>query len=97
MGGLPPGVVPRARTEKFRLTVNMRFVNRHMGDMAFKFEELNDLADLAERGDYAVSYDLMSGTITSVSSRRPARMSAPSGEASTTCTPAFPLGSRRSL
>ncbi len=61
MGGLPPGVVPKAKTEKFRLTVNMRFVNRHLGDKAFKFEELKDLADLEERGDYAVSYDLMSG------------------------------------
>ncbi len=54
-------MVPKARTGKFRLTVNMRFVNRHLGDKAFKIEELKDMADLAERGDYAVSYDLMSG------------------------------------
>ncbi len=57
----PLGVVPKAKTGKFRLTANMRFVNRHLGDNAFKFEGLKDLADLAERGDYAVSYDLMSG------------------------------------
>jgi len=29
--------------------------------MVFKSEGLKDLADLAEKGDYAVSYDLMSG------------------------------------
>jgi hypothetical protein len=57
----PLGVVPKAKTGKLRLTVNMRFVNRHLGDKAFKFEGLKDLADLAERGDHAVSYDLMSG------------------------------------
>ena len=57
----PLGVVPKPRTDKFRLTVNMRFVNRHLGKKAFKFEGLKDLADLAERGDHAVSYDLTSG------------------------------------
>ena len=55
------GVVPKARYGKFRLTVNMRCVDRHLGDKAFKFEDLKDLADLAERGDHAVSYDQMSG------------------------------------
>ena len=39
----------------------MRYVNRHLGNKAFKFEGLKDLADLAEKGDHAVSYDLMSG------------------------------------
>ncbi len=57
----PLGVVPKAKTGKFRLTVNMRFVNRHLGNKVFKFEGLKDLADLTERRDYAVSYDLMSG------------------------------------
>ncbi len=32
-----------------------------MGKKAFKLEGLKDLADLAERGDCAVSYDLMLG------------------------------------
>jgi hypothetical protein len=32
------GVVPKAIIGKFRLTVNMRFVNRHLGDKVFKFE-----------------------------------------------------------
>jgi hypothetical protein len=34
----PLGVVPKAKIGKFRLTVNMRFVNRHLGDKALKFE-----------------------------------------------------------
>ena len=34
----PLGVVPKARIEKFRLTVIMRFVNRHLVDKAFKLE-----------------------------------------------------------
>ena len=44
----PLGVVPKAKTGKFRLTVNMRFVNRHLGDKTFKFGGLKDLADLAK-------------------------------------------------
>jgi hypothetical protein len=39
----------------------MRYANKHFGEKGFKFERLKDLADMAERGDYAVSYDLMSG------------------------------------
>ncbi len=57
----PLGVVPKRGTDKFRLTVNMRYVNKHLGKKAFKFEGLKDPADVAGRGDYAVSYDLMSG------------------------------------
>jgi len=57
----PLGVVPTRGKNKFRLTSNMRHVNRHMGKKVFKFVGLKDLADLAEKGDYAVSYDLMSG------------------------------------
>ncbi len=68
---LPPGgkpmvvsplrVVPKLGNNKFRLTINMRYTNRHLGKKVFKFEGLKDLADLAERGDHTVSYDLMSG------------------------------------
>jgi hypothetical protein len=53
----PLGVVPKRGTNKFRLTVNMRYVNQHLGKKVFKFEGLKDLAELAERGDHAVSYD----------------------------------------
>ena len=34
----PLRVVRKARIGKFRHTVNMRFVNRHLGEKAFKFE-----------------------------------------------------------
>jgi hypothetical protein len=32
-----------------------------LGQKVFKFERLKDLADLAEREDHAVSYDVMPG------------------------------------
>ena len=57
----PTGVVLKRGTNKFRLTVNMRYVNRHLGKKVFKSEGLKNLADLAERWDHAVSYDLMLG------------------------------------
>ncbi len=57
----PLGVVPKRGTGKFRLTVNLRYVKRHLGKKFFKFEGLKDLADLAKKGDHTVSYDLMSG------------------------------------
>ena len=55
------GVVPKHGTAKFRLTVNMRYVNRHFGTKVFKLKGLKDRAYLAEKGDHAVTYDLMSG------------------------------------
>jgi len=57
----PLGLMPKRRTTKFRLTVNMRYMNRHLGKKAFTFKGLKGLADLAKRGDHAVFYDLMSG------------------------------------
>jgi hypothetical protein len=57
----PLGVMPKRGTDKFRLTVNMRYVNHRLGKEVFKIEGLKDLANLMERGNYAVSYYLMSG------------------------------------
>jgi len=54
-------VVPKRGTGKFYLAVNTRYGNCHICKKAFKFEGLKDLAELVERGDHAVSYDLMSG------------------------------------
>ena len=57
----PLEVVPKRGTNKFRLTVNTRYVNRHLRKNVFKFEGLKDLADLAERVDHAVSFDVIPG------------------------------------
>ncbi len=54
-------MVPKRGTDKFRLAINIGYVNRHLGQKAFKFEGLKDLPVLAERENHAVSYDLMSG------------------------------------
>ena len=57
----PLGVVPKKGTDKFRLTANMRYVNRHLEEKKLRMEGLKDQADLAEKGDHAISYDLTSG------------------------------------
>jgi hypothetical protein len=57
----PLGVVPKRGTNKFRLTLDTRYVNRHLEKKVFKLEGLKDLADLAKKGDHVVSNDLMSG------------------------------------
>jgi hypothetical protein len=48
----PLGVMPKRGANKFRLTVNMTYVDRHLGKKPFKFEGLKDLADSAERWDH---------------------------------------------
>jgi len=57
----PLGVVPKGNSGKFRLIINMRYVNEHLICKKFKFEGLSDLADMAEKGDFAVFFDLISG------------------------------------
>ena len=57
----PLGVAPKGSEGKFRLVINMKYVNEHLAKKKFKFEGLKDLADLAEKGDHAVSFDLTSG------------------------------------
>jgi hypothetical protein len=57
----PLGVVSKPHTNKYRLSVNLRYVNRRFRKKIFKFEGWKDLADLSERGGHAVSYDLMPG------------------------------------
>ena len=56
----PIGVVAKPHSEKFRLVINTRYVNKHLAKKVFKFEGLGDLADIAEKGDHSVSYDLKS-------------------------------------
>jgi hypothetical protein len=57
----PLGVVPKGKAGKFRLIINMSYVNDHLVTNKSKFEGLSDLADLAEKGDHAVFFDLTSG------------------------------------
>ena len=57
----PLGVVPKPHSEKLRLIVNMRYVNDHLVKRVFKFEGLSDIADMANKGDYSLYYDLTSG------------------------------------
>ncbi len=57
----PLGVVPKGAEGKFRLIINMRYVNEYLAKKKFKFEGLKDLSELAEKGDHAVSFDLTSG------------------------------------
>ncbi len=41
----PLGVVPKGKEGKFRLNINMSYVNDNMATTKFKFEGLLDLAD----------------------------------------------------
>ena len=47
----PLGVVPKPHSDKLRLIVNMRYVNQHLVKRVFKREGLNDIADMANKGD----------------------------------------------
>ncbi len=57
----PLGVVPKPHSDKLRLVVTMRYVNDHLVKRVFKLEGLSDIADMANKGDYSLFYDLTSG------------------------------------
>ena len=48
-------MAPEPRAEKLSLTVNMKYVNRHLEKKVFNFEGLKNIDDLVEKGDHAVS------------------------------------------
>jgi hypothetical protein len=58
---IPLGVVPKGNSGKFRLIINTRYVNEHLIYKNFKLEGLSDLADMAEKGVFPISFDLTSG------------------------------------
>jgi hypothetical protein len=58
----PLGVVPKPNSkDKFRLIVNMRYVNQAIVVPKFRMETLSSLADLLKSQDFMVSFDLKSG------------------------------------
>ena len=57
----PLGVVPKPHSDKLRLIVNLRYVNEHLVKRVLKFDGLSDIADMANKGGYSISYDLNSG------------------------------------
>jgi len=56
----PIGVVTKLHSDKFRLVINLRYVKRHLTKKVFKFEGLVDLADITEKCNHSLSYDLKS-------------------------------------
>ena len=75
----------------------MRYVNQHLELKVFKSEGLKDLANLAEKGDYAVSFDLMSGYCHVGLPKGPVPSSDFSGRGSTKRTIAFRLAFQQPL
>jgi hypothetical protein len=57
----PLGVVPKPRSQKLRLILDMRLGNESMPDMPFRMESLTDLKFLARPGDLMLSLDLTQG------------------------------------
>ena len=51
----PLGVVPKGTEGKFRLIINVSYVNEHLAKLKLKFEGLRDLAYMAKKGNHAVS------------------------------------------
>ena len=43
------GVLPKGSEGKFRLIINMRYVNEHLEKKKFKFEGLKDLTYMTEK------------------------------------------------
>ncbi len=57
----PLGVVPKPNSDKRRLIINVGYINEHIVKIVFEFKDLLDVADMTDKGDYSVSYDLASG------------------------------------
>ncbi len=57
----PLGVVPKPHSDKLRLIVNMRYVNKSPRQASLLIQGLCDIVDMADKGDYSSSYDLTSG------------------------------------
>ena len=88
----PLGVFPKGTEGMFRLIINMCYVIEHLVKQKFKFEGLKDLANMAEKGDHAVSFDLTSGYYHVGLHPRTRSSRGSSGRAAITSFSALPLG-----
>ena len=57
----PLGVVPKPRSNKLRLILDMRQGNKLMPDRPFRMESLEDIRFLAKPGDVMLAFDLTQG------------------------------------
>lgn len=57
----PLNVVPKKTPGKYRLILDLRFLNKWLHIPRFKFEGLRNLADILRPGDHMVQVDLQSG------------------------------------
>lgn len=57
--GSPLGV--HTSGTKSRLILDLRYVNLHLQKMKFKYEDMKLIAQIYEKGDYVVTFDLKSG------------------------------------
>ena len=57
----PLGVVPKPHWDKLRLIVNLNYLINHLVERVFKFEGLSDIADIADKWGYSLSYNLTPG------------------------------------
>ena len=70
----------------------MRCVNCHLVKRVFKFEGLSDIADMANKGDYSLSYDLTSGYYHVALQPDLGALLDSSGKGNTANTTTYPLG-----
>ena len=56
----PLGVVPK-KNNKFRLILDLRYLNQHLASFKFKFEDLRVASQLLDLGDWFFTFDLFNG------------------------------------
>ncbi len=92
----PLGVVPKPRSDKLSLVVNMKCVNEHLAKRVFKFEGLSDLSDMSKViGVFLMT--LRQAIIMCRSTHTHANMSVLNGRGFITNIIVFPLGCPLSL
>ena len=57
----PMFLVPKPGSNKWRVIIDLRFLNRYCRDFSIKYETLKKLKNLAQKNDYCFSLDLADG------------------------------------